>query len=130
MRKRTRWSKEQTELLRKLWEDGILPASEIAKKIASNLTRNAVIGKANRMKFRRRKVQKGSKKILSKSDKDVHMKKILAFDEEKKKLLAYCNWPEGDPQGDDFSFCREEVKRSRPYCSKHMARAYNKQKSS
>lgn len=43
------WTEEKTELLKKLWEEG-LPASQIAERIGS-VSRNAVIGKVHRLKL-------------------------------------------------------------------------------
>lgn len=42
------WTREQIELLRKLWNEG-LAGTEIAKAIPGGFTRNAVIGKAHRI---------------------------------------------------------------------------------
>jgi len=42
------WTDERMELLRKLWLEG-LSASQIARELASGITRNAVIGKVHRL---------------------------------------------------------------------------------
>lgn len=46
------WTPERVALLRKLWPSET--ALEIAKQIGHGCTRNAVIGKANRLKLRRK----------------------------------------------------------------------------
>ena len=35
-----------------------------------------------------------------------------------------CQWPQGNPDEDDFHFCGEPTVTGRPYCPEHMARAY------
>ena len=49
----TVWSEAKTEELRELWASG-LSAADIAKRLGCGLTRNAVIGKAHRLKLERR----------------------------------------------------------------------------
>lgn len=44
----SRWSVEDSEKLRKLWESG-LSCSQIAREIGNGFTRNAIIGRAQRM---------------------------------------------------------------------------------
>src|SRR5262245_53345962 len=47
------WSEAKVEELRELWASGI-SAGEIAKQLGRGITRNAVIGKAHRLKLERR----------------------------------------------------------------------------
>ena len=42
------WTDERVELLKKLWTEG-LSASQIASRLGSGVTRNAVIGKVHRL---------------------------------------------------------------------------------
>ncbi len=42
------WTDERVELLKKLWSEG-LSASQIAGRLGSGVTRNAVIGKVHRL---------------------------------------------------------------------------------
>lgn len=52
------WSGERTELLKRLWADG-LSASQIATAIGGEISRSAVLGKAHRLKLAgRRRVAK------------------------------------------------------------------------
>lgn len=47
------WTDERIALLKKLWGEG-KSAAEIAKALGGGLTRNAVIGKAHRLKLSNR----------------------------------------------------------------------------
>lgn len=47
------WSDDRVARLRKMWEAGA-SASTIAKKLGGSVTKNAVIGKANRLGLERR----------------------------------------------------------------------------
>lgn len=38
-----------------------------------------------------------------------------------------CRWPEGDPLGSDFSFCRRMRRPGFPYCDHHLARSIRRQ---
>lgn len=53
------WNPERERVLRERWADGV-PASKIAKEL--DMTKNAVIGKAHRLKLERRDdpIKKGS----------------------------------------------------------------------
>jgi GcrA cell cycle regulator len=50
------WTDERVELLKKLWADG-LSASQIAGRLGSGVTRNAVIGKVHRLNLAGRATQ-------------------------------------------------------------------------
>jgi GcrA cell cycle regulator len=50
------WTDERVELLKKLWGDG-LSASQIAARLGSGVTRNAVIGKVHRLNLSGRVTQ-------------------------------------------------------------------------
>ena len=62
------WNQEREEKLRELWKKGHT-ASQIAK-ILGGTTRNAVIGKAHRLKLAARATSKGSK-IVKNTQKDL-----------------------------------------------------------
>ncbi|HEY8189050.1 MAG TPA: GcrA family cell cycle regulator, partial [Micavibrio sp.] len=57
------WTDERIALLKKLWGEG-KSAAEIAKALGGGLTRNAVIGKAHRLKLSNRisPIQQNNKK--------------------------------------------------------------------
>jgi GcrA cell cycle regulator len=50
---RSEWTEERTELLKQLWAKG-LSCSQIAAELSGDISRNAVIGKAHRLKLDRR----------------------------------------------------------------------------
>ena len=53
------WTDERVELLKKLWTEG-LSASQIAGRLGSGVTRNAVIGKVHRLNLSGRVQQQRS----------------------------------------------------------------------
>jgi len=61
LKEQTFWSDDRVATLRSMWENGV-PASTIAKKLGGAVTKNAVIGKAHRLKLERRDdpIKKGS----------------------------------------------------------------------
>jgi GcrA cell cycle regulator len=100
------WTEERIETLKKLW--GSKTAAEIAEELGG-VTRNAVIGKANRL---------GLSASSSTS---------AAAPKAKKKAIPShkaCQWPEGHPNEADFHFCGDEAIPSKPYCLKHCNMAY------
>ena len=108
------WTDETIALLRQSWESG-LSASEIAKRLG-NVSRNAVIGKAHRLRLPSRPSP------------------IRARPESSPAVAApapayggrACAWPIGDPGEEDFHFCAARAEPGRPYCAKHCAIAYRK----
>ena len=107
------WSKKKVERLTKLWEKGI-PARDIATKLGE-VSRNAVIGKANRLGLSKKKQASPSNK----------QKKVLDI-----KVLvpnmSGCKWPIGHPGDEDFYFCGKPVHPGKPYCLEHCAVAYRR----
>ena len=63
------WSDDRVEVLKKLWGEG-KTAAEIAKELGEGVTRNAVIGKAHRLKLSSRvsPIQQNAKKIKANSN--------------------------------------------------------------
>lgn len=127
------WSDDRVDLLKKLWGEG-KTAAEIAKELGEGVTRNAVIGKAHRLKLSSRvsPIQQNAKKIKSNDSPPpvmrrpakkvpIYLGKELQMDELRDKM---CRWPNGDPQGDDFSFCGCATLEGTPYCADHAAIAY------
>ena len=102
------WSSDTIDALRQLWADG-QSASQIAKALGG-ISRNAVIGKAHRLKLPSRPSP-------------------IKRDPEKARALAAgraCMWPVGDPKLPGFHFCGKAVTVNKPYCEKHCAVAYHK----
>ena len=111
------WSKQKVDKLTKLWEQGI-SAREIANKLGE-VSRNAVIGKANRL---------GLSKKAGNTE-----KKIEALHIDVNSLvpnMSGCKWPIGHPGDKDFYFCGKEVIPGKPYCGEHCLIAYRRKDSS
>ena len=111
------WNKQKVDKLTKLWEQGI-SAREIANKLGE-VSRNAVIGKANRLGL--------SKKAGN------TQKKIEALHIDVNSLvpnMSGCKWPIGHPGDKDFYFCGKEVIPGKPYCGEHCVIAYRRKDSS
>lgn len=144
------WTDDRVSLLRKLWGEGHT-AAEIAKKLGG-VTRNAVIGKAHRMKLSNRvsPIQQNKKpanknvaRKVSAPAKDKVVAKVLpkvaantsepiakapAKDGKLYSLMELkprqCRWPSGDPQEDNFGFCGDHAMPGLPYCEEHAKMAY------
>ncbi len=111
------WTKSKIDKLSTLWSKGI-PAREIAEKLG-DVSRNAVIGKANRLglskKLKEKKVIKDSKEIT--------VNGLIAS-------MKGCKWPIGHPGDEDFYFCGKEVIPGKPYCGEHCLVAYRRKDNS
>lgn len=128
------WTDERVELLTKLWGEG-KTAAEIAKELGG-VTRNAVIGKAHRLKLSNRvsPIQQNKKpapvKVQSSSPApERKIQKIPSQDNRKGVPLTdlkanQCRWPLGDPQDESFGFCGCPALPGLPYCLEHAQVAY------
>lgn len=106
------WTEAKVKKLAKLWGKNI-PARDIAEKLGEGITRNAVIGKANRLGLNETKKQDKAIEIDN-TDKMFHLK------------IKGCRWPFGDPGTDDFRFCGKTQELGKPYCAEHCMLAYRK----
>lgn len=128
------WTDERVALLRKMWGEG-RTAAEIAKELG-DVTRNAVIGKAHRLKLSNRvsPIQQNNKKPAAKSadarpavrnvvkaPPPVIQVKAIKFIDLKERM---CRWPLGDPKDPDFLFCGCDAAPGLPYCGDHARLAY------
>ena len=109
------WTKTKVEKLSKLWGQGV-SARDIATKLG-DISRNAVIGKANRL---------GLSKKLSSEDKTIK-KEINAAS--LVPNMNGCKWPIGHPGDNDFYFCGKPVIPGKPYCGEHCLNAYRRKDS-
>tara|TARA_B100001093_G_C26736939_1_gene974873 strand:- start:547 stop:1071 length:525 start_codon:yes stop_codon:yes gene_type:complete len=145
------WTDERVALLKKLWGEG-RTAAEIAKDLGG-VTRNAVIGKAHRLKLSSRvsPIQQNAKKQSAKPAQEKAKvsrsmpspaNHISAVEPVDKKSSSYskpknsklydlmdlapraCRWPEGDPKEDNFGFCGAHCLPGLPYCEEHAQVAY------
>ncbi len=138
------WTDDRVDILKKLWGEG-RTAAEIAKELGG-VTRNAVIGKAHRLKLSNRvsPIQQNNKKPVTravdhKAEKSAvsvapvsraptsiieqpsaDIKKINMIDLNGRQ----CRWPYGDPREKDFGFCGCESMAGLPYCEEHAKLAY------
>ena len=118
------WTEEREQKLRELWKKGYT-ASQIAEMLGESTTRNAVIGKAHRLKLAARAISKQSSRSpkkqdaasgLNKQERHISRKsrfKSLLLDknfevENPKKLEELddknCRWPIGHPDEENFYF--------------------------
>ena len=111
------WTKSKIDKLSTLWSKGI-PAREIAEKLG-NVSRNAVIGKANRLGLSKKLKEK---KVI-KDNKEITVNGLIAS-------MIGCKWPIGHPGDEDFYFCGKEVIPGKPYCGEHCLIAYRRKDNS
>ena len=129
------WTDERVSLLKKLWGEG-KTAAEIASTLGG-VTRNAVIGKAHRLKLSNRmspiQTNKKPKAPANTSTPPPAPKRTRtkSVDIPRGKGLSLldlkpsqCRWPSGDPRDDDFGFCGEAGVPGLPYCEEHAKIAY------
>ena len=136
------WTLERENKLKALWKEGHT-ASKIAELIGGT-TRNAVIGKANRLNLEARTIsKKNSTTPKVKLENDVKIKqeklsrkarfKSLLLDknfepENPKKLTELtddtCRWPIGHPYEKDFYFCGRKPMEKFTYCKLHVLYAF------
>ncbi|MCD8498131.1 MAG: GcrA family cell cycle regulator [Alphaproteobacteria bacterium] len=132
------WTDERVALLKKLWGEG-KTAAEIASALGG-ITRNAVIGKAHRLKLSNRlsPIQPATKKTVKQAantstppaEKKVPKAKPAIQAPVGKGLsmaeltARQCRWPEGDPKEAGFGFCGHTIATGLPYCEEHARMAY------
>jgi len=123
------WTDEKIEKLKKLWGKG-LTASQIAAEIGDGISRNAVIGKAHRLKLPSR--PSPVKADPEKKEKAVEKPAAAPEVESKKTTLLdlteqTCKWPIGHPGDADFYFCGKPSRPGVPYCPEHCQMAFQAQ---
>ncbi len=126
------WTEERVNLLKQLWGEG-KTAAEIAKALGDGVTRNAVIGKAHRLKLSSRvsPIQQNTKKPKApeapkpKKPQQVRKTDFKGRGIKMSELEAgMCRWPNGDPKDEDFNFCGCKAVAGLPYCEEHARVAY------
>lgn len=142
------WSRERIEQLKHCFHAG-LTCSQIAREIG--VTRNAVIGKMNRMGLsqprERRQTQRTAKPARAGSK--TRWRPFSVIDQHKLLRDAFpparvedvpihngrgctllelaqdrCRWPINDPGAANFCYCGNEASRDLPYCAGHARLAY------
>ena len=136
------WNEEKVNKLKELWgKDNT--ASQIAE-IIGGISRNAVIGKANRLNLsskiktrnasssqsfdssseennsKQRQVRKSKFKslLIEKDFEPENPKKLEELDE------SSCKWPVGHPEEKSFYFCGRSSLKDFSYCKLHLLYAY------
>ena len=136
------WNEEKVAKLKELWGKGNT-ASQIAE-IIGGLSRNAVIGKANRLnlsakiktrtatsnhnfetsleqkdnKSKRGRKSKFKSLIIEKDFEPENPKKLEELDD------SLCKWPIGHPDEESFYFCGRSSLKDFSYCKLHLLYAY------
>ena len=105
------WNDENIKILKNMYTIGA-PARDIADKLGT--TRNAVIGKANRLKLSTSKHDKEKPKKVKKPI-------TITYPDD-----SFCQWPSGHPDEDDFQFCGKPAQDKLPYCEAHCNVAYRR----
>ena len=156
VRKDSRWTDAMHDRLTVLWKDQN-SASVIAERIYNEFgvafTRNAVIGKVNRLGLAGQgaiptMARRGeSKEPLRKpriapvpAPKKIVVKNFaqaVALSERVEIAIpitgrvtleelrsSHCRWPHGDPRDENFAYCGDTAVAGKPYCAEHMAAAY------
>ena len=137
------WTTEREKKLKELWKKGH-SASQIATMLGDT-TRNAVIGKAHRLKLESRSTSTTKINNNSKSEKNqnqsvkpeklsrrARFKSLLLdknFEPENPKNLeelndSTCRWPIGHPDEKNFYFCGRGPVKGFSYCKLHMLYAF------
>lgn len=104
------WTDENVGVLKALWGEG-RSAREIGEKLG--MTRNAVIGKANRLGL----AHKGAVRPAARRAPDRPSSPLDLTE-------RMCRWPIGHPGEADFHFCGSARVPGRPYCDAHCNVAY------
>ncbi len=129
------WTDERVALLKRLWGEG-KTAAEIAKALGG-VTRNAVIGKAHRLKLSNRisPIQQNERKEdrVPEMKKQLKVKTVLVSKPANMSFKGLkmielkermCRWPMGDPKDENFAFCGCTSTPGMPYCEDHARMAY------
>lgn len=145
------WTDERVALLKRLWGEG-KTAAEIAKLIGG-VTRNAVIGKAHRLKLSGRvsPIQENGEGVAvaraprkTAETRVARPAKVTSRDMIAAVMMPkveedfcigegvqlvdlkerMCRWPVGDPKEEGFKFCGDKTSEGMTYCDHHCRMAY------
>jgi GcrA cell cycle regulator len=136
------WTPEREAKLKELWKKGY-SGSEIAKMIG-DVTRNAIIGKAHRLKLEARSVStKTTTKVNTEKESSNEIKSSKLSRKAKFKALLldknfeaenptkiedltndHCRWPLGEKMEPAKLFCGRKSIEKFPYCKLHLLYAF------
>ncbi|MEC9345100.1 MAG: GcrA family cell cycle regulator [Pseudomonadota bacterium] len=129
------WTEERVSRLKELWGTG-MTAAQIADELGE-VTRNAVIGKANRLglsKPGRPRITKAKPSVrqrimrpaMKPEPEDVVPQEPVSPPPPPGALPQHrrCQFPIGHPGESDFHFCDHETMTGKPYCTYHCTIAY------
>jgi len=151
MPKKTIWTKEQNAELKQLW---LAKVKTEQISIIMKKSKNAIIGRASRLKLPRRQSATRGKTVIDRAknphhdkiNKKIHRGALSSHNMKTNKSVPYyeiehqaygtpkqiidlnyneCKWPIGDPKEPGFHFCGAVFKRG-PYCDNHRLMAYRK----
>ena len=109
------WTDEGVETLKAMWAEGH-SAREIGERLG--FTRNAVIGKANRLGLSHARAAKEAPAAAAAEAPRAAPMNSLELNE------RMCRWPIGHPGEPEFHFCGNPRLTGRPYCAEHCSLAY------
>jgi GcrA cell cycle regulator len=115
------WTEDRIAKFKALWDDG-LPTRKIAD--ALGVTKNAIVGKAYRLGFERRRPS--NRPGSAPRPADVQVVRTVPTRPEHPILSLkadMCHWPVGDPKVEGFRFCLGATSRGQSYCAEHAARS-------
>jgi GcrA cell cycle regulator len=128
------WTDKKIDTLKRLWGKG-MTASQIAGELGDGITRNAVIGKAHRLKLPSRpspvKPEPEAKPAAHPTPAPKVEAPAPSGEGKGLSLLELtettCKWPIGHPGDEDFYFCGKPSRPGVPYCPEHCLMAYQAQ---
>lgn len=141
------WTPERVQLLRELWDDLTISARQIAEILGSGISRNAVLGKAHRLKLADRPHVRPPKPAGARKKKTTRVRKVKeatpvlvapverVVPENEPQFLCigiqameshHCRFPIGHPGEEGFGFCGLDRPFGAIYCDWHHAIAFVK----
>ncbi len=128
------WTPSKVVTMCRMWDDGD-SAAEIGRAIG--MTRNAVLGKAHRLRLGTHKAKvkerggrprKPARMVLAKISAPLPKPQAVQTPARPCKLFELerdsCRWPHGDPCSKDFYYCGAVSMAEQPYCLSHYRLAY------
>lgn len=122
------WTDAAIAKLRELHAAGY-SAAEIALQLGAGATRNAVIGKVNRLGLAgetkssiTRKARQAEAEAAEAAEPPVPARSGASAATAALQPRD-CRWPHGDPQEPDFHYCCASAPPGQPYCAKHARAA-------